>query len=309
MKNELATLSMDGFDQYSESLLKSIVNSSKDLKITDIHNNDQLKKVKESRIVLKNKRVEITKFAKNLRDASNQFSKDVIAKEKDLVSILSDEEERLKNEEERVKVELELEKRKEQLPERKAKLKSIGSNTATDEQIIGMQDDAFLRFFDSENARIQQEKIDAEKKKQEEEAEKLRKEREALEEEKMKIAREKELEEAKQKAANEAKEKAEQDAKDAIRKAEQEAAQKIKDLEDKARREKEEREQKEKEEKEALKRIEEEKKAEAEKLAKRKKYNDFLEKNGYKDGDGFKILKSGDGKQVMLYKLVDTFTI
>lgn len=316
----LATLSMDGFEQFSEKLLKSIVNSSKDIAITDIHDKKQVVTLMASQKVLREKRLEITVFAKGLRDSSNKFSKDVIALENERVDILKVEEERLKEEREQANVKLDQEERIKSLPDKRAKLDAIGSTVATDENLLNMGEMEFSTYLHAETMKAEQAKLDAQRKEQEEKAEKerleqeekaeaMRLEREALDKEKQEVQHQKEIQEAKEQAQKDAKEAAERLAQEKIEHAKEEAEKKVKDIEEKAQREKEEREQREKEAQEAKEREEENIKKEEAKLAKRKKYNEFLAKNEYKEGVDFKVLKSEDEKEVLLYKLVDKFTI
>ena len=88
------------FDVTSDSL-RALVEPVKDLKISGLDDREGYIRVRESRLILKNKRVEIEKNGKALRDNAIKFQKAVIAREKELISILEPAEARLKDEERR----------------------------------------------------------------------------------------------------------------------------------------------------------------------------------------------------------------
>lgn len=235
--------------------------------------------VKKSRLALRDKRVEVTKKCKEFRDDANAFAKAVIAKEKELIAIIEPEEERFKQIEAEAKLKKEREERLAILPTRKERLASIGDNvTVTDEELLDMDGSTFEGYI---NARLAA-KNEADR------AEIARKEAEL-----------KEREEAA---------KREEEAKAREEKARQEERERI------------EREQKEKEEREAREKKEAEEKAERERIAKEeaeaeekrkleasKKFQTWLQKQGYTEETkaDFKLVDLGG--EVKLYKLVGSY--
>ena len=101
--------------------------------------------------VLQKSRTYLTKKGKNLREESNEYSKMVISKEKELLEIISPEEERLKG----IKLEIERNTRKGWLDDRKNKLNDI-------DDVIEIDDDSLLdmdeKGFDLYTLKRQQDK-------------------------------------------------------------------------------------------------------------------------------------------------------
>lgn len=176
--------------------LTAMVEATKDISATDLKDKKQIEIVKENRISLMKARTKITKIGKELREEAVAFQKAVIAKEKELIGIIEPEEDRLSKIEDDAKRIFTREARIALLPERREKLLNIGVTDfdVTDEQLIAMDNISFDSFCNEKVAliqRIEQEKIDADKR--------------LIEEEKNKIARTKEIEEAKAKAVEDEK--------------------------------------------------------------------------------------------------------
>lgn len=264
--------------------LQTLATKAQSVDITD------LKAVKEVRIELKNARVAITKTGKAMRDDANAFAKAVIAKEKELVGIIEPEEERLKEAEAAEKQRVEREERKALLPARKERLDAIGDDFAiTDDELLDMDGSQFEGYFNqrlaSHNEAVREENE--------------RKEREIKEKEEA-LKREEETRAREEAARKEEREKAEREAKEKEERLAREA------------KEKEEREAREKKEAEEKAAAEEKAKQEAEaeekrKLEASKKFQAWLEEQGYTEetkGD-FKLVDNGDS--VTLYKLVGNY--
>ena len=230
--------------------------------------------VKENKTILQKTRTAITTKGKELREEALGFQRTVIAKEKELLEIISPEEDRLKAIEEEFKVEKVKEERLQWLPEFKEKLLSINGETwATDEEILGMDSMQFSIFYNG-----------CVVKNLEKEQAKLREEQAKLDEEKNKIAREQELREAEERGKIQAQKDLGQ--KETLAKQEKEAT----------------------ERKIAEEKVKEEKRLaeEAKKLEDSVKYQNFLRKCGV-DGSGDFEIKD-NGKEVRVYKLVDVYT-
>jgi len=235
-----------------------------------------LKVVKETRIKLKNARVDITKQGKAMRDEANKFSKSVITLEKELVAIIEPEETRLKQIEVDIKLKKEREDRIAVLPDRKEKLKAIGDAVeVTDEELLDMDGSAFQGYLNMRLAdKNEADRVEIEQKKKEQE------------EAQAKLDQEKEAREREEKARIEEREKLEREQKE---KEEREAREK----EEAEKREKEAAEKKEREEAEAK-----------EKLAKEEKYKEWLKSNHF---DPATMKLTDTGAEVKMYKLVATY--
>ena len=261
-------MNIEKFDP-TTSELNTLVEKSQLVTVTDINDTKQMKVVTAARIELKNARVSITKKGKELRDDANKFAKAVIAKEKELIAILTPEETRLSELEEKVKDQIIMEERTKVLPTRKTQLTNIGDGVEVqDEYLLTLDNDSFNTYYN--------ERVDAKK---ELDAAQEREETERLEREKEMVKRE-------EKARKEEQEKAEIRIKEEAARVEREAQEKV---------EKEERE-KERE----VARVKEEQ----ENLEKDNKYKAWLTSHKY-DTINFKTVDNGE--TVALYKLVDTF--
>lgn len=169
--------------------LTTLADEAKAVDVTD------LTAVKEVRLKLRTARTTITKTGKEFRAEALAFQKAVIAKEKELLEIITPEEDRLKAVEEEVAKAAELEERKKVLPWRKEQLMTIGDgkDNPTEEELLGMEDATFTTYLNERKAAhldaIEAEKREAElaeqrEKEKEEAAEKARQEeRERMERE------------------------------------------------------------------------------------------------------------------------------
>ena len=198
--------------------LNSKVVKYKSLTITGVDDKVGYALVDTARKDLKQIRVDITKKGKELRDDANKFAKAVIAKEKELVSIIEPLEKELKAKQDEVDLIIAKEDRKVLLPDRQEKLKSIEIELSDDE-ILEMDSDVFAKFFNEKKFQYLEDKeierVEAEnKKKREQELEDARKEGEA----RARIEAEHEAERVKA----EAKEKEEQAERDRLAKIKQE---------------------------------------------------------------------------------------
>lgn len=242
--------------------------------------------VKEMRLELRTIRTTITKRGKEMRDDALKFQKAVIAKEKELLELVTPEEDRLKEIEDAAAMAEEMEARAQKMPWRKEQLMLLGDGVEnpTNEGLLEMSDEQFAVYLNGRKLA----KFDAD------EAEKREKELEAQ--------REREKEEAVEKARKEEQEKAEkrvQEEKDRADRAEKEA----KEKEERAEREAKEKAEREEKEKAAAEAAE---KAEAEKLEKKKKYQTWLSDNNFNDATD-KLIKTDS--EVSIYRLVSSFKI
>lgn len=91
----------------NEAELVALADEFKNLAVADVEDRLGLAKVHESRIILKNKRVEIEKMGLQLRSQATAFNKAVIARENQLVAIIAPIEQALQREEARIAAEKE----------------------------------------------------------------------------------------------------------------------------------------------------------------------------------------------------------
>jgi colicin import membrane protein len=222
-----------------EAELHLLAEEAKSLSIENAEDKDGYKKVSAHRKRLKTARTSVVNDAENLRDGANKFAKAVIARQKQLVSIVTPEEERLEKEEakydawlESIKIEEER-KEKARIQERIDALAKF--NHACDlYELTIMEEENFQALlgeaqaaFEKEQERIAAEKAESERQRIAEQ-ERLRVEREELDrqreefkkrEAELKAMREKEL--AEQRAEQERLRK-EHEAKEAALRAERE---------------------------------------------------------------------------------------
>jgi len=284
-------MDIEKFDP-TRAQIEAVVSETRNITANDLEDKAQLKVVKENRIKLRDLRVKIEKTGKALREEANAFSKAVITKEKELIGLVTPEEDRLKGIEEEAKMIIEKKYRASQLPARYAKIEEtkIGCNDITDEFLLDMSDEQFTEWL---NKAIEE--------KNERERLALEKERAEIEAEKNRLAREKELEEAKKKAAEEAKLQAEKDAQYAKERSERE----VKEANERAERaereakEKVEREQREKETKEA---------EERKKMEKDEMYRLWLETLGVTEENKNEYRIQRYGNKVEVAKIIGYFT-
>lgn len=286
-------LNIEAFDP-TEAELTSIVAETK--KVTE-ESGMELVKETRTKLVKARRRIEVT--GKAMRDDANKFAKAVIAREKELVSIIEPEELRLKEIEAEVERRAVLEARKQALPVRIAALESIGDNVEYSEDMLLEMDDNAFTLYKAERITAWQEKETA----------RLAEEQRKIDEEKARIAREQELEEAKKRAGAEAEERAKREADERVRRAEQaqaDAERKVKEAEERA-----EREKKEAVEREERERVEAEKKeaAERKRLEKMAKYRTFRAESGWTEETKADYREENTGTEIVLWKKVGTFTL
>lgn len=295
----MAKLDIEKFNPSVGEITK-LVDTHKDLVIQDVNDTAGYALVKTARQELGAARIRISKDGKDLRAEAVAFQKAVIAKEKELIELITPTEEALISklkavDEEKLKI-----KRQDSLPERHEMLKSVGCD-ADDSFLINMTDQGFATYFNDKrteflenkerNLKIEADKVEAAQRIEREAIDaKLKAAEKRLEDEKKKVEADKlEVERAKQhaidlenaKVAMEAQVKAE---------AEEKIQQDILD--------------KEAEEK----RIKEEEVIKQQKLEAQKKYQDWLKPHGYVEGDSDFKLVQVEG-EVLLYKLIDTFQL
>jgi hypothetical protein len=319
--------------------IRGIVALSKDITITDFEDKKQVEVVKDHWKILQQSRIAIDKKLMDIRREALDFQKRVINKKDELIDEILPEENRLKGLLDKGK-ELEVKKlRMAILPQRKEQLSTIGDKVEAghelffdegiDEALLKMDDKAFDNYF---TARMSA-KNEADRKALDDEREKLAKEKQEIEDQKK-------IEDAKKQAKIDAeieleeKVKRDKELKISNRKNEiimlgfvpneeelvyengefmislseintdpdSEFATKVERIRGiLAEKRKEKEAQAEKERKEAKE------KAEQENLESEKKYNDWLEENGYTADENSKIIK--EGNVVKLYKLVSTYNI
>ena len=81
--------------EITETSLISLAAKYKELKVNGVDDKEGLKAVESARKELKNKRVEIEKVSKGMRNSAGKFQKAVISREKELVTLIEPEENRL----------------------------------------------------------------------------------------------------------------------------------------------------------------------------------------------------------------------
>lgn len=188
-----------------ESKLIELADKYKDLRIAGVEDKEGYKKVREARIELKNERVAVENDAYSLRENAIKFQKTVVAREKELVGIISLTEKTLQAEEDNYKQALEAIRQEKDRKEKEKIQNRINSlakfNCAIDlYDATVMPDDKFNELltqaeidFNAEQERIANEKAEAERLRAEE-YERLRSERIELEKQKAEQAkREQEL--------------------------------------------------------------------------------------------------------------------
>ena len=253
----------------SMELIQKALEDARDIAAVEIVDDEQYKMAKSTRLDLRTMRTTIEKSAKEMRDAANKFSKDVIAKERSYTDKIDEWEKAIKERETAYEEKVKREERRAALPQRLEELAKLGVELSEDE-ILSMDFDAFNKYvYDT-------------KFKQMEERERIAK---AKEDEANRQIKEAEDKAEKERIAKEAAEKA------AI------------ETEARLRKEQEEKEEKEAERLQAEKDAEEKSKAD---LEKKKKYMKRLEDNKF-DATTDKVEKES-GKMV-IYRKVSEFLI
>jgi len=280
----MTNLNMDSFNP-KVAELHDMATKYRGIVIKGIDDKEGYQNANEARKELKKTRVAITKQGKELRDEANQFAKMVIAKEKELVSIIEPIEENLEQQIAEFDRLVEIEKRKKLIPERRQILEQqlwaeYNPEHIADEQLAEMEESTFTAYIIGKKQEIMD-----------------RKEREIAE-------RERKIKEAEEAEANKQKEEERQKELEQARK---EAAEKAaKETEERMKREQEEKELRERREKEA-----QEKKEADEKLAleKKKKYVEYRASLGYTEETKHLFKEDRNGDTITIYKVVGTFTI
>lgn len=223
----------------TDSAIEKMKQKFMPLKIDGINDFDGYEKVKESRLFMKGKRIEVEKKRKELKEDSLLFGRAVDAEAKRITSLLLPIENHLDSQEkwvdsELVRIKFEKEQ-KEKLPSRIEKLAGINI-IVPDEKLLKLDDPGFDSLFNNlyENyleereaqMRADQERIDVENRaiedKQRAEQEKIEAEKKAIEDEKRKKEEEKqraiEIKEAAERAKIEAEERIRQEAEEKVEK-------------------------------------------------------------------------------------------
>lgn len=235
--------------------------------------------IHEMRKTLRSTRTSITGTGKVMREDAVRFQKEVVAKEKELVAIISPEEDRIAAIEDELQIKKERAERRAILPQRRTRLEAIDKdliNLISDEEILDMdstQFEGYLNAAHAEKNRAEEDRIAAEKRKLEVEKEELQRKQDLVAAEERGRRQEREQADAeKERVAREAKEKEEREA----------------------------REKKDAEEREERER---------QRLEGEKAYKAFLKKNGYtpETADNFVIARSDS--EVKLYKLISVFKL
>lgn len=289
----------------------------KNLEIKGVEDIEGYKQVDVARKELKNTRVEIQKTGKMLRADALSFQKNVIALEKELVSIIEPLEIELQGKQKAIDLEKEMNKRKELIPQRQEKLKEL-SVVINDEFLLVMDDSQFQEFYNLKKTEMLEKKEQEMLKEkvrllaeQEEKEKKLKEAEDKIKAEKKKLEDDKRLEEAKKQARIEADKKAKIDAENAKIQAKIDL-ENVKKQAEKEKRDAIEAERKRVEDEkqariEADRLKEQEEKAEQEKIERKKKYQNFLAKNNYRDDGSF--YKKIDGNKIELFKKIDEIII
>lgn len=263
------------------SELQEIAQQYKDIKIKGIDDTEGYERAKEAKKHLTSTRTSIAKYGKSKREEAIRWQKEVLRQEKEHIAVIEPVEKQLKEQLEEIDRQKKREKRKVLLPARKKMLESINCNIS-DEELLDMDENTYSQFYTEQRQLYdqEQERI-AEEKRRQEEIERAKKE-------------------AAEQARKEAKERAEREKAEAIER-ERRRIQEEQERKEREKREKEEEQQRQKEEE--ARRIQERK----EKKQRRKKYQDWLKKHGYKDDGTFVIDQEGD--TFIMYKKVSQITL
>lgn len=145
-------MDINSFNPTLEQVIE-LTEQTKWLTILGIDDEEWYETVKKGRLSLRTIRVQIEKTGKSMRDEAIKFQKDVIAKERELTSIITEEEDRLKQMEDEIK-ELKIkEERKKTLPVRIEELQKIWIQLSDDE-ILAMDYDQFNNYMNTKRQEI-----------------------------------------------------------------------------------------------------------------------------------------------------------
>lgn len=186
-------LSIDKIE-YNKKELQELADKYSWIEIKDIHDKENIEKIKEWRKTLVKKRREIENIWKELRDDANKFRNQVLDREKEFKGILEDVEKELKEKEEKVK-EMELkEERKHYIPYRQEMLHEFKEKIAVDdsyETLIEMDNEEFWKYKEQKekeyNEKIQEEKRIEEERRKAQEEERRKEEKRKQEEERKRL--------------------------------------------------------------------------------------------------------------------------
>ena len=140
------------FDPSIEELQKIVAETSK-ITAEDLSDDTQMVIVHDTRIKLRDIRIRIEKTGKTLRQSALDFQRNVIAREKELLSVVGDEEVRLKTLEDTANSIKERNARISLLPMRKAELAKLGLEVTDDNQILDLDNDAFVALLNDLQAK------------------------------------------------------------------------------------------------------------------------------------------------------------
>jgi hypothetical protein len=133
------------FDPSLDDLRKVVAETSK-ITAADLSDDAQMLVVRETRIKLRDMRVRIEKTGKTLRQSALEYQRNVITREKELLSVISDEEIRLKALEEQANTIKARIARIALLPMRREQLLPFDV-TIGDEAILDMDNDQFVSYL------------------------------------------------------------------------------------------------------------------------------------------------------------------
>lgn len=143
------------FDPTVDQLNKMIAVTSA-ITAEDLSDDKQIALVKSNRISLRDARITIEKRGKELRADALKYQKDVIAKEKELLAIITPEEDRLKAIEDEAKLIKERAARVALLPMRREQLAAIGAMPLDEfpfeNDLLDMDNDQFISYLNVRKA-------------------------------------------------------------------------------------------------------------------------------------------------------------
>lgn len=193
-------------EKFSPALaeLKSLATKAGKVKLADYKDTAQVEIVKSMAKELGEARRSITGKGKELRQNALDFQRAVIAKEKELLELITPEEDRLKELLNEANKRIEIDNRKILLPERQAKLEAIGDGLkVSDEDILAMDPSEFVGYCnvrmadknakDAEAIKIKEEALRKAEDKIKREAEIKKREEIAKKEERERMEKEQEL--------------------------------------------------------------------------------------------------------------------
>jgi len=263
-------LSIEKFSPTQAELTTLVSNAEDAIVKFDPCDENSLELFKSRKRDLQQARIRITETGKELRADALKFQKEVIAREKEYLALITPTEDKMKETLDDLKRQEIRKERLAELPERRIMLAEIGDGATAvelaDESLLDMDHDQFIAYLNERKAAhldvllAEQQRLNAERIR----AEEIK----AAEE---RVQREAEVALQRERQAREA------------------AERQLKDEEDRRERA----------------RVAENERAKM--LAENKRYNEWLDRNGFKeDSDEFYVYSTGS--RMLLYKLIDTFT-